>query len=237
MSEILNELQEVKKASQEQTAASQAQTAEVAGKMAEIDEKVASAEQDFNQFMQDSDARYKGFRSIHFVVGGEWGKLYPVKIELSGGPVNTINVYRPDILENKGQINGLDPAVNPGTFTASIISVGDNWSHRVPFYAFDTYHQRENRFIGKVANHYRVQGLWLWLRGGGVGYRIIHDGVPLSDDSVVIHEVETDNPSGGVCVYLEGFNSPDRGIDYPPILESEIDASLPSSGYIRGISS
>lgn len=43
MSEILNELQEVKKASQEQTAASQAQTAEVAGKMAEIDKKADDA--------------------------------------------------------------------------------------------------------------------------------------------------------------------------------------------------
>jgi len=43
MSEILNELQEVKKASQEQTAASQAQTAEVAGKMAQIDQKVNEA--------------------------------------------------------------------------------------------------------------------------------------------------------------------------------------------------
>ncbi|NLS14745.1 hypothetical protein HGP28_17950 [Vibrio sp. SM6] len=40
MSEILNELQEVKKASQEQTAASQAQTAEVSAKMGEIDKKV-----------------------------------------------------------------------------------------------------------------------------------------------------------------------------------------------------
>ncbi|MFZ3441135.1 hypothetical protein L2D37_25685 [Vibrio harveyi] len=51
MSEILNELQEVKKASQEQTAASQAQTAEVAGKMADIDQKVAEAEQQFNDFI------------------------------------------------------------------------------------------------------------------------------------------------------------------------------------------
>ncbi|NOJ15797.1 hypothetical protein [Vibrio splendidus] len=43
MSEILNELQEVKKASQEQAAASQAIASEVSGKMSEIDEKVKEA--------------------------------------------------------------------------------------------------------------------------------------------------------------------------------------------------
>ncbi|MEZ8723108.1 hypothetical protein AB6D66_18700 [Vibrio pomeroyi] len=43
MSEILNELQEVKKASQEQTAVSQAIANEVAGKMAAIDKKVDDA--------------------------------------------------------------------------------------------------------------------------------------------------------------------------------------------------
>lgn len=51
MSEILNELQEVKKASQEQTAASQAQTAEVAGKMEEIDRKVAESQKKFDEFV------------------------------------------------------------------------------------------------------------------------------------------------------------------------------------------
>lgn len=69
MSEILNELQEVKKASQEQTAASQAQTAEVAGKMAQIDQKVAEAEKEFNDFISgDFDYNVSNARQIKVYV-------------------------------------------------------------------------------------------------------------------------------------------------------------------------
>ncbi|MCX8936235.1 hypothetical protein NOL51_24535 [Vibrio parahaemolyticus] len=65
MSEILNELQEVKKASQEQTAASQAQTAEVAGKMGEINQALAAAQQQFDDFVSgDFDENVGNSRSI-----------------------------------------------------------------------------------------------------------------------------------------------------------------------------
>ncbi|WP_322805325.1 hypothetical protein SO574_23115 (plasmid) [Vibrio alfacsensis] len=65
MSEILNELQEVKKASQEQTAASQAQTAEVSGKMAEIDESLKSAKEEIDSYIASARSEYIRFN--HYV--------------------------------------------------------------------------------------------------------------------------------------------------------------------------
>ena len=103
------------------------------------------------------------------------------------------------------------------------------------FNAFDTYHDKINRFIGKVANHYRVQSVWVWLRGGGVGYWITHDSLALENNDVVVYDAESPLLSGTIGVYLGGFNSPDRGINYQPILEADIDTSLPANGYIRGI--
>lgn len=215
--------------------ASENLTGAVNGKIGEIDKEVDTAKAQFQQFQNDADERYKTHLSTRFKVGGEWGRFYPIRIDLRGGPVNMLNIYRPDLYENKGNINGLDSSSNPGTFTASIMSIGDNWAHRTPFYAFDTYHEKGNRFIGKVTNHYRVQSLWVWLRGGGIGYWLTHDSLALDSSKVRVYDVETPDLVGSIGVYLGGYNSPDRGINYPAILESEIDSSLPNNGYIRGV--
>ncbi|HCH1859600.1 TPA: hypothetical protein NKR10_004538 [Vibrio parahaemolyticus] len=74
MSEILNELQEVKKASQEQTAASQAQTAEVAGKMGEIDKAVSDAIAELNEYRAAIEADFPFYRltkNQDLKIGGE----------------------------------------------------------------------------------------------------------------------------------------------------------------------
>ncbi|MBD6946521.1 hypothetical protein [Vibrio parahaemolyticus] len=74
MSEILNELQELKKASQEQTAASQAQTAEVAGKMAEIEQRVSDAETEFKEFISgDFDVNVANALSVKIYIDPENG--------------------------------------------------------------------------------------------------------------------------------------------------------------------
>jgi hypothetical protein len=66
MSEILNELQEVKKAAQDQTAASQAMTNEVSGKMAQIDTKLAELVKDVPDAI-DSEM----YKSIYVSVDGD----------------------------------------------------------------------------------------------------------------------------------------------------------------------
>ncbi|EOW9480305.1 hypothetical protein ACOCG1_003376 [Vibrio cholerae] len=208
----------------------------VESKVSEIDSRVVEAEKSFESFRESADGKYKSHTVTRFKVGGEWGKYYPVRIDLRGGPVNLINIYRPDLYENKGKINGLSPESNPGTFTASLISIGDNWSHRTPFYAFDTYHERGTRFIGKVTNNYRIQAIWLWLRGGGVGYWLTHDSLVLDSSKVTVYDEESAELNGSVGVYVGGFRNPDRGVYHPAILEAEADPSLPASGYIRGVS-
>lgn len=210
-------------------------TGAVNGKVAEIDQRMTQAENEFDQFIEDAAERYKTHMSNNFKVGGEWGKFYPVRIDLRGGPVNLFNIYRHDTYQDKGNINGLNPESAPGTFTASIIAIGDSWGHRTPFYAFDTYHDKVNRFIGKAANHYRVQSMWLWLRGGGITYYLAHESLAIDNSNVVVYDSESPSLAGIVGVYLGGFNKPDYGINFQPILEADIDTSLPSSGYIRGV--
>ena len=211
-------------------------TGTVAGKIGEIDQRVDQAEQEFDQFVASSDDRYKSLMSKKFRVGGQWGKYYPVRIELRGGPVNKVNIYRANTYENMGNIDGLDPDSVPMTFTASILAIGDSWGHRVPFYAFDSYHYQENKFIGKVVNHYRVQAIWVWLRGGGVDYYISHDSLYIPDSKIVSYNAETNDLSAKLAIYLGGYKNGDSGLDYQPIESANIDPSLPVNGYIRGIS-
>ena len=97
-------------------AASNNLTSAVNGKIGQIDQRMTQAEQEFDQFVGTADERYKTHMSNSFKVGGEWGKFYPVRIDLRGGPVNLLNIYRHNLYENKGAINGLDPESAPGNF-------------------------------------------------------------------------------------------------------------------------
>jgi hypothetical protein len=211
-------------------------TATVAGKMGQIDQRVESAKQDFNKFIESADERYKTQTPTQIKVGGQWNKYYPVRIFLRGGPVNKLNIYRPDLYENRGQIDGLSPEHPPATFTASILTIGDAYGHRVPFYAFDSYHYHSYKFIGKVVNHYKSQSIWVWLRGGGVNYYLTHDSIFIKPELIQTHNAVTDSQGDLISIYLGGFSSAQFGISFLPIMDSEIDPSLPESGYIRGVS-
>jgi hypothetical protein len=236
MSSIAEEIAGLKVAASAQTTASQALSQEVAGKMGQIDQKVASAKNAFDVFIATADARYKTQTPAKFNVGGQWDKFYPVRISLRGGPVNKLNIFRPNANENKGGIDGYDPLANPQTFTASILTIGDSWGHRVPFYAFDSYHYQSNKFIGKVVNNYRMSSLWIWLRGGGVTYSICHDSLFIAPEKIASFDTVSSDMSPFVAVYLSGFDHAEYGVEYQPMLATEIDLSLPENRYIRGIS-
>ncbi|EKO3881156.1 hypothetical protein P0F40_002923 [Vibrio metschnikovii] len=210
-------------------------TSAVNNKIGQIDQRVTQAEQEFDQFVATADDRYKTHNANSFRVGGEWGKFYPVRIQLSGGPVNQLNLYRINANANKGNINGLDPSVTPGTFTAHLFGIGDAWGHRTPFYAFDSYHEKEHRFIGRVTNYYRVQAIWVWLRGGGVDYYLAHENLAIDANDIVVHTGEVSDLSKQIGIYLGGCVNGEFGINYLPILEADIDAGLPANGYIRGV--
>ncbi|WP_085609528.1 hypothetical protein [Vibrio parahaemolyticus] len=209
-------------------------TGAVNGKIGQIDQRLTQAEQEFDQFVATADERYKTHLSQKITVGGEWGKFYPVRIELRGGPVNKLNIYRANLFENQGNINGLDPSALPGTFTLSLLTVGDAWGHRIPFSVIDTYHHKEHRFLGDVVSNYKYQAVWVWLRGGGVAYYITHDSLALSDSKVKVFTEETSDQSGLIGIYLSGHNHPDKA-NYQPKLEADINVGLPASGYIRGV--
>lgn len=214
--------------------ASENLTGAVNGKIGEIDKEVEQAKKEFHSFQESADVRYKSLVSKSFKVGGQWGKYYPVRIDLLGGPVNKLNIYRPDTYQNMGHVDGLDPDVPPQIFTASIMGIADSWGHRVPFYVFDTYHHKGTTFIGKVVNNSRVGAIWVWLRGGGITYYITHDSKYISSIGTY-NEQSDDLASYALGIYLGGYKSARTGLDFPPILVTDIDPSLPNSGYIRGI--
>ncbi|MCD9539238.1 hypothetical protein [Photobacterium carnosum] len=215
--------------------ASENLTGAVNGKIGEIDKEVDAAKAQFQQFQNEADERYQSLINTKFRVGGEWGKFYPVFIRMAGGPVNNLNLYRPSTYENVGNITGFDGS-STGTFTASIFGIADNWGHRIPFYSFDSYHYKDTMFLGEVLNNSRIDGLWVWLRGGGLDYYLTHDRLPMSSEDIKYYSAESGSLGNfKVIVFLGGYKNGEYGADYQSILISNIDQSLPSNGYIRGI--
>ncbi|WP_114787504.1 hypothetical protein [Vibrio tetraodonis] len=97
MSEILNQLQEVKLAAQAQTEASQAQTTEVANKMGHIDQTLQQAKQSFDAWKEETkavDIEGQGRYETEFFVDGDKDTFYPVYFEMPSGDESEIQIYR-----------------------------------------------------------------------------------------------------------------------------------------------
>ena len=96
MSEILNQLQEVKPAAQAQTEASQAQTTEVANKMGHIDQTLQQAKQSIDAWKEKKAEVIKGQGRYvtEFFVDGDKDTFYPVYFEIDSGEETIIQVFR-----------------------------------------------------------------------------------------------------------------------------------------------
>ena len=97
MSEILNQLQEVKLAAQAQTEASQAQTTEVANKMGHIDQTLQQAKQSFDAWKSSTKAeeiKGQGRYVTELFVDGDKDTFYPVYFEMPSGDETIIQVFR-----------------------------------------------------------------------------------------------------------------------------------------------
>ncbi|MYM61121.1 hypothetical protein GTG28_17980 [Vibrio sp. OCN044] len=97
MSEILNQLQEVKLAAQAQTEASQAQTTEVANKMGHIDQTLQQAKQSFDAWKEETkaeDIQGQGRYVTELFVDGDKDTFYPVCFKMHSGEETTIQIYR-----------------------------------------------------------------------------------------------------------------------------------------------
>ncbi|WP_341661191.1 hypothetical protein [Vibrio sp.] len=97
MSEILNQLQEVKLAAQAQTEASQAQTTEVANKMGHIDQTLQQAKQSFDTWKSSTKAEGiegQGRYVTELFVDGDKDTFYPVYFQMHAEDENEIQIYR-----------------------------------------------------------------------------------------------------------------------------------------------
>ena len=97
MSEILNQLQEVKLAAQAQTQASQAQTTEVANKMGQIDQTLQQAKQSIDAWKKEikaEDIKGQGRYVTELFVDGDKDTFYPVYFEMPSGDETIIQVFR-----------------------------------------------------------------------------------------------------------------------------------------------
>lgn len=97
MSEILNQLQEVKLAAQAQTEASQAQTTEVANKMGHIDQTLQQAKQSFDAWkgkIKAVDIEGQGRYVKELFVEGDKDTFYPVYFHMDSEDETEIQIYR-----------------------------------------------------------------------------------------------------------------------------------------------
>ncbi|MCG7491524.1 hypothetical protein MHN79_18745 [Vibrio sp. Of14-4] len=97
MSEILNQLQEVKLAAQAQTEASQAQTTEVANKMGHIDQTLQQAKQSFDAWKSSTKAEEiegQGRYVKELFVDGDKDTFYPVYFKMPAEEETTIQILR-----------------------------------------------------------------------------------------------------------------------------------------------
>lgn len=97
MSEILNQLQEVKLAAQAQTEASQAQTTEVANKMGHIEQTLQQAKQSFDAWKSSTKAegiQGQGRYLTEFFVEGDKDTFYPVYFKMPAEEETTIQILR-----------------------------------------------------------------------------------------------------------------------------------------------
>ncbi|GLT16283.1 hypothetical protein GCM10007938_00590 [Vibrio zhanjiangensis] len=129
MSEILNQLQEVKLAAQAQTEASQAQTTEVANKMGQIDQTLQQAKQSFDAWkgkVKAEEIKGQGRYMTELFVDGDKDTFYPVYFQMHSGDENEIQIYRHyDWNKNDNDFNA-----NPHVASALVILKGQacGWS-------------------------------------------------------------------------------------------------------------
>lgn len=158
--------------------------------------------------------RFVPVRDQTFTVGGDWNTFYPVFIPAHSARLNSFQITRNSIYENKGEINGLTPDVTPGSCSLLIQFIAGNWGHAAAMRKVVLNSHNLNQFVAQISNNSKLGGMFVWLRGGGVTYRYIGDYRQISEINTDTLHTADNLP---YSIYLGGIQN--KYGSYMPVTE------------------